>query len=157
MLSHFSDLLLCYVRLELRGSKVVCNSVHPGCVRTEVSRNMNYFMRLGNALFSPILMTLQKTPLQGAYTTLHVATYPGLGNEGKVNPLRAENLNSSFEFQDITEGEEGAPLDVGQHIFVGGGLHYFHCEPTEISEAAKNNETAIRLWMRSEQLTGLAH
>eukprot|EP01037_Dinobryon_pediforme_P021156 gene21156-21951_t len=34
-------------------------------------RNMNYFMRLGNALFSPILMTLQKTPLQGAYTTLH--------------------------------------------------------------------------------------
>ena len=38
-----------------------------------------------------------------------------------------------------------------------GGLHYFNSQPIEVSEAAKKNETAIRLWMVSEKLTGLAH
>ena len=38
-----------------------------------------------------------------------------------------------------------------------GGLHYFDSQPIEVSEAAKKSETAIRLWMVSEKLTGLAH
>jgi hypothetical protein len=38
-----------------------------------------------------------------------------------------------------------------------GGLHYFNGQPIDVSEAAKKNETAIRLWMVSEKLTGLAH
>eukprot|EP01036_Dinobryon_divergens_P028940 gene28940-37964_t len=114
-------------RLSLRGSKVVCNSVHPGCVRTEVAR---------------------------AYTTLHVATSPRLGNDSDRPSMTG---NSNMHFTDITE-REGEPLDyVPEKILVEGGLHYFNSQPIEVSEAAKKSETAIRLWMVSEQLTGLAH
>src|SRR5437867_4498965 len=65
-----------YVRLRASGSKVRCFSLHPGCVRTEVTRNMSAFMRIGNAMAEPIMRTLQKTPEQGAYTSVHVATSP---------------------------------------------------------------------------------
>jgi hypothetical protein len=60
--------------LEASKSSVTCFAVHPGCVRTEVTRHMNAFMQIGNALFSPVLATLQKTPKQGAYSSVHVAT-----------------------------------------------------------------------------------
>ncbi|RYG96855.1 hypothetical protein EON65_53795, partial [archaeon] len=49
------------------GGLFVC-SVHPGCVRTEVTRNMSVFMRWGDFICSPILSLLQKTPHEGAYT-----------------------------------------------------------------------------------------
>mgnify|MGYP000153196007 CR=1 FL=1 len=39
---------------------------------------MNAFMRMGNALFAPVLSTLQKTPEQGAYSSVHVATAKGI-------------------------------------------------------------------------------
>jgi hypothetical protein len=55
--------------------------VHPGCVRTEVVRNMNVIMRTGNAICAPILMSLQKTPEQGAYNSVYVATAPGIGEQ----------------------------------------------------------------------------
>lgn len=61
-------------RLISKNSKVTCNSVHPGCVRTEVTRNMNAFMRIGSEIATPIMMTLQKTPAEGAYNSIHVAT-----------------------------------------------------------------------------------
>lgn len=152
-------------RLSLRGSRVVCNSVHPGCVRTEVTRNMSWLMRLGNALFAPLLATLQKTSLQGANTIIHVAIAPNLGNDAKTPSLSTDDLNKSFQFSDVTEktdDDDGSPDVFGQkdymteEVIVGGGLHYFHCQPIEVSAAA-TNETAIRLWMRSEELTGLAH
>lgn len=53
-------------------------AVHPGCVRTDVTRHMNAFMQLGNALCAPILQTLQKTPEEGAYCSVIVATDPEL-------------------------------------------------------------------------------
>jgi len=56
------------------GSRVTVNCVHPGCVRTDVTRHMNAFMRIGDAIFAPIMRTLQKTPEQGAYCSVYVAT-----------------------------------------------------------------------------------
>ena len=80
---------------------------------------MSFFMQMGNAAFAPILMTLQKTPLQGcvcmyvhvcmwmtslvcvgAYTTLHVATSPRLGNDSDRPSMTG---NSNMHFTDITE------------------------------------------------------
>lgn len=61
-------------RLHAAGSKVRCFAVHPGCVRTEVTRNMSAFMQIGNRLAAPIMQTLQKTPSEGAYCSLHAAT-----------------------------------------------------------------------------------
>jgi len=53
-------------------AKVFSYAVHPGCVRTEVTRNMSAFMQIGNAMATPIMIFLQKTPSEGAYCTLHV-------------------------------------------------------------------------------------
>ena len=72
----------CLCRLLAKGSKVTCNAVHPGCVRTEVTRNMNLLMRVLNGLVAPFLMTLQKTPHEGAYCSIHVATAPELEGIG---------------------------------------------------------------------------
>ena len=66
------------LRLHRRGSRVKCFAVHPGCVRTEVTRHMNYFMQLGNSLCAPVLATIQKTPEQGAYSSVYAAISPEL-------------------------------------------------------------------------------
>jgi len=63
-------------RLKAEGSKVTVNAVHPGCVRTDFTRHMSIFLRVGDAIFTPIMKTLQKTPSEGAYCSLHVATSP---------------------------------------------------------------------------------
>ena len=65
-------------RLTEKESDVKCFAVHPGVVRTEVTRHMNYFLQLGNAIFAPMLATMQKTPEQGAYSSLYTATDPEL-------------------------------------------------------------------------------
>lgn len=69
-------------RLNNRNSKVTCNAVHPGCVRTEVTRNMNDYMRYGDMLATPFMKMLQKTPSEGAYCSIHVATSNELNNVG---------------------------------------------------------------------------
>lgn len=60
------------------GGKVKCFSIHPGCVRTEVTRNMSDFMQWGNAIAAPVMKLLQKTPPQGAYSSIFAATEPML-------------------------------------------------------------------------------
>lgn len=65
-------------RLKAKGSKVTCNAVHPGLVRTEVTRHMHVVMQFLNYLFASFLQTLQKTPPQGAYCSLYAATDPSL-------------------------------------------------------------------------------
>ena len=60
-------------RLDNKKSKVICNSVHPGCVMTEVTRDMDYWMRLGDYLATPIMVLLRKTAAQGAYCSIHCA------------------------------------------------------------------------------------
>lgn len=49
-------------------------AVHPGLVRTNVVRNLPAWMKVANASFSWIVASLQKTPEQGAWNTLHCAT-----------------------------------------------------------------------------------
>lgn len=61
---------------------VTANCLHPGFVRTEVTRHMHPLLRIGNDIATPIMMTLQKTPPQGAFCTLHVATAPELEGRG---------------------------------------------------------------------------
>lgn len=92
-------------------------SVHPGCVRTEVTRHMHWLMQLGNAIFAPLMRTLQKTPSQGAYTSVHCAI-GDLAVTREINPP-----------------------------------YYFHCQPAECYEAARNEEDARKLWEVSEFLT----
>lgn len=47
--------------------------VHPGLVRTDVVRNMPWYLKYPNMIFSVVLITLQKTPEAGAYTSVYAA------------------------------------------------------------------------------------
>lgn len=67
-------------RLRARKSKVTCNVVHPGIVRTEVTRQMHPLMLFLNDLFTLVLKKLQKTPDQGAFCSVYAATDPSLAN-----------------------------------------------------------------------------
>jgi NAD(P)-dependent dehydrogenase (short-subunit alcohol dehydrogenase family) len=48
--------------------------VHPGLVRTDVVRNMPWYLKYPNILFSFVLTILQKSPDAGAYTNVFCAT-----------------------------------------------------------------------------------
>jgi hypothetical protein len=69
-------------RLSKKNSRIVTNCLHPGFVRTEVTRHMNAFLFWGDKLATPVMLTLQKTPPQGAYCTVHVATSQNLEGSG---------------------------------------------------------------------------
>jgi NAD(P)-dependent dehydrogenase (short-subunit alcohol dehydrogenase family) len=60
--------------LAARYSSIFTAAIHPGLVRTDVVRNMPWYLKLPNQLFGWIIQTLQKTPSQGAWCTLHLAT-----------------------------------------------------------------------------------
>lgn len=57
------------------------HAIHPGLVRTDVTRNMPWYLRWPNQLFAVFLATLQKTPVQGAWTSAYVASTPNLPDE----------------------------------------------------------------------------
>lgn len=67
-------------RLTAKGSKVTSHAVHPGVVRTEVSRNLPWIVRTLQDLAYPIMAVIQKTPEQGAYSSVYCATSPTLGS-----------------------------------------------------------------------------
>lgn len=71
-----------FLRLNAKGSKVTCNAVHPGVVRTEVTRNMHHLVQLGNKLAYPFMVLVQKTPEMGAYSSVFAATDPSLQGKG---------------------------------------------------------------------------
>lgn len=68
--------------MRAKGSRVTCNAVHPGCVNTEVTRNMGSIMRFLDFMVSPLLLLLRKTPAEGAYTSIYVATSSELEGVG---------------------------------------------------------------------------
>lgn len=105
-------------RLTNKGSTVSCHSVHPGCVRTEFTRHMNPILQFLNKMVEPLLGLMQKSPPQGAYSSIHVATCP-------VKSLEPY------------------------------GGHYFHCTPAVVSASALVEKEGEKLWMISENLTGL--
>jgi NAD(P)-dependent dehydrogenase (short-subunit alcohol dehydrogenase family) len=51
-------------------------AVHPGIVRTNVTSNMNWYWRIPNDIFAVFVAMLQKTPAEGAYSTVFVAAAP---------------------------------------------------------------------------------
>ncbi|GAX20777.1 hypothetical protein FisN_7Hh088 [Fistulifera solaris] len=50
---------------------IQCCAVHPGLVRTDVVRNMPWYLRYPNQIFGLLIQALQKTPTQGAWGTVH--------------------------------------------------------------------------------------
>jgi len=79
-------------RLDKEKSKVTCNSIHPGCVQTEVTRHMSLLMRLGDAMAYPIMILLRKTPLQGAYSSIYAAISKDLEGKGGLYLFHCKNI-----------------------------------------------------------------
>ncbi|XP_037342071.1 dehydrogenase/reductase SDR family member 13-like [Pungitius pungitius] len=59
----------------LKGSNVTCYSVHPGVVRTELSRNVGLWQKV---FIEPIARLLFLEPEAGAQTTLHCSLQEGI-------------------------------------------------------------------------------
>ncbi|XP_028251361.1 dehydrogenase/reductase SDR family member 13-like isoform X2 [Parambassis ranga] len=59
----------------LRGSSVTCYSVHPGVVRTELSRHVSLWQKV---FIEPVARLLFLDPETGAQTTLHCALQEGI-------------------------------------------------------------------------------
>lgn len=51
-------------------------TIHPGLVRTDVVRNMPWYLRYPNTVLAAVLATLQKTPRQGAWCSAYLASVP---------------------------------------------------------------------------------
>jgi hypothetical protein len=51
-------------------------AVHPGIVRTNVTSNMVWYLRIPNNLFSWYIASIQKTSTQGAYSSVFCAAAP---------------------------------------------------------------------------------
>lgn len=78
--------VILYIHLSLyTGTGVMCNSVHPGLVNTEIGRHMGVYKSWIALIFlRPLLWLFLKTPRQGAQTTLYAALSPDLeGVSGK--------------------------------------------------------------------------
>ncbi|GFY53342.1 retinol dehydrogenase 14 [Trichonephila inaurata madagascariensis] len=59
----------------LSGTGITVNSLHPGCVKTDIMKdNKGFFVYLSKLMFS----TLAKTIEEGAQTTIHLAVAPEL-------------------------------------------------------------------------------
>ena len=78
--------------LAARYPTVTVAAVHPGLVRTNVTRNLPAWMQLGNRVFGWALQQLQKTPAQGAWCTVHCATAVDLPTGGYWVNRRLETL-----------------------------------------------------------------
>jgi NAD(P)-dependent dehydrogenase (short-subunit alcohol dehydrogenase family) len=57
-------------------SKLFVYAVHPGIVRTNVTSNMNWYWRVPNDILGCFVKTMQKTPAEGAYSSVFAAAAP---------------------------------------------------------------------------------
>ena len=60
--------------LSRRYPKLLAYAVHPGIVRTNVTSNMKWYLRVPNFIFSWFIAAMQKTPAQGAYSSVYCAS-----------------------------------------------------------------------------------
>ena len=69
---------------QLEGTSVSVNSLHPGLVRNEFGRFLDYWFGYFYILFYPVLYVVLKTPKQGAQTSIYCAVSEELeGLSGK--------------------------------------------------------------------------
>lgn len=87
-------------------------------------------MRIGNQFFAPLMLLLQKTPLQGAYCSIYAA-------------ISDELIDKS------------APSNSSGFKYTKCGELLFHCRPFKTNSAANDSESARKLWEISEKITGL--
>jgi NAD(P)-dependent dehydrogenase (short-subunit alcohol dehydrogenase family) len=90
-------------RLEAKKSSIVCNAVHPGLVLTEFSRHLPFLIRLGDQITYLFQACVRKSPAQGAYTSVHVATAPSLAGGGYYFHCRKAPMSAAARDTEAAE------------------------------------------------------
>ncbi len=88
------------------GGLVQSHALHPGLVRTNVTRNMPWYLYYPNLVFSLFMMMLQKSPQCGAYTTVYCAV---TGEESDVSCYFVNSKKQPLEALALSD-EEGRKL-----------------------------------------------
>ena len=87
-------------------------SQHPGTVHTEVTRNFSALIKFGYWISQPLMRLVEKSPAEGAYTSVHVATAPelqGIGGKYFVHcaavqmPAAAENIEQCEQLWELSQ------------------------------------------------------
>ena len=112
--------------LARRNPHLRCHAVHPGIVRTDVVRNMPWYLRVPNTVFGLAVQCFQKTPAQGAWNTLHA-------------------LHESYR----PEGERLSPTQRSWQYWVNR-------RPGRVLPWVTSPDKAAMLWELSSRLVGLS-
>ena len=93
--------------LKKQNKDILVAAVHPGVVRTDITRSYNAVVRL---FIAPLLFIIAKTPKGGAQTSLHCATAPNIdggkyySNCTKSTPSKqAEDVEAAAKLWEISE------------------------------------------------------
>ena len=111
-----------FVQELARRTKYFCAAVHPGLVRTDVVRNMPWYLRYPNQLFAAFLAALQKTPTQGAWCSAYLAS---------VDVRRRD--------------------DNGETLLLPNGKYWVNQKVQDLWPCAQDLEGATKLWSDSER------
>jgi NAD(P)-dependent dehydrogenase (short-subunit alcohol dehydrogenase family) len=111
-----------------------CHAVHPGLVRTDVVRNMPWYLRLPNRAFGAVVGLYQKTPAQGAWNTVHA-------------------VNETYRSRsDKCENNGGAG---GNGAARGTWTYWVNRTPHAVLPWILDEDTGRKLWDMSADLVGL--
>ena len=135
------------------------SSIHPGLVRTDVTRNMPYYLRIPNSAFAIVLQTLQKTPIQGAWNTIHVFALAAKWYKAKdiVDTVTAPTESSSLQRKQQRTIRSQYEPDIQN---ISSGQYWVNRQPQPISAhghyATRIEEQAEAVWdwaLQQVQLT----
>mmetsp|Transcript_10733 Transcript_10733/g.25961 ORF Transcript_10733/g.25961 Transcript_10733/m.25961 type:complete len:468 (-) Transcript_10733:130-1533(-) len=104
--------------LSRRYPKLLAYAVHPGIVRTNVTSNMSWYLRVPNVIFAWFIAAMQKTPTQGAYSSVYCAaatpdTLPPSGS--LIHNCKAHNASSMTPASDSMPDAKKL-WDVSEHL-----------------------------------------
>jgi NAD(P)-dependent dehydrogenase (short-subunit alcohol dehydrogenase family) len=117
-----------------RAAAPACHAVHPGLVRTDVVRNMPWYLRLPNRAFGFLVGLYQKTPAQGAWNTVHA-------------------VNETYRSRsDSCENNGGAG---GNGTARGTWTYWVNRKPHAVLPWILDEDTGRKLWDMSADLVGL--
>jgi hypothetical protein len=112
-------------------------AVHPGLVRTDVVRNMPWYLKYPNLMFSSVIAAFQKTPSQGAWNTIHCCYAPThCRDDGGLNSLRSGSSQSQ-------------PVNASL-----SGLYWVNRRPQSVRSCV-TKAAGLDLWNVSARLVGL--
>ena len=91
-------------------------AVHPGIVRTDVVRNMGWFFRYGNLIFAKCVAAFQKTPSEGAYSTVYCAVHDEYINVMKNSKNNDNNDNDKKKNEITTDNQDIWKIPSGSYV-----------------------------------------